>query len=107
MMYGIFDTAEVIRRRNVAGDTHDEKIADSLIEQDLGRNSRIAATQDRGKRVLFRDQLLSPGSGFMSVAEVARDEAFVPLLQKREGVDGIRRYRIFGLRLNTRLRLLI
>ena len=33
MMHRVFNTAEVIRRRDVAGNSHDEKIADSLIEQ--------------------------------------------------------------------------
>ena len=45
---------------DVAGDPDDEEVAEALVEDELRRDPRVAAGQDRGERMLPRGQMGTP-----------------------------------------------
>jgi hypothetical protein len=62
---GVLEAPQGLRGHDVAGDAHDEEIPEPLVEQELRRNSGVAAPEDRGERPLARGQLARvarPGS---------------------------------------------
>src|SRR5437667_4108068 len=99
MVHRIFNTAEIACRHYIAGHAYDEQVTEPLIEQQLRRNSRIAAAEDSCERVLPGDQLFSPGKAFMPATGTGGSESFIPLQQKSERFAGVSGCGLFGLRL--------
>jgi hypothetical protein len=56
-----FDAADLRRSYDVASNTNDEEVAESLIEHDLGRNARIGASEDDRNWLLTLGQLDATG----------------------------------------------
>jgi hypothetical protein len=54
---GIFEACEAVIVEEIAGETHDEDVARTLIEQKFGRDAAIGATEDRDDRILRRRAL--------------------------------------------------
>ena len=53
------DAADLGGRDDVAGDPDDEQIAQSLVEDDLDRHTRVRASEDDGERRLPRHELVA------------------------------------------------
>ena len=72
------DAADLRRGDDVAGNAYDEQIAQTLIEDDLGRDPRIGAAENDGEWRLAGRQLVSSRlAGEHVHAADARDEALV------------------------------
>ena len=52
MVHGVFDGADLIRGRDVAGHPDHEDIADALVEDDFRRRPGVGTGEDRGQGVL-------------------------------------------------------
>lgn len=76
------DAADQRRCDDVAGHPDHKQIAQALVEDDLHRNARVGATENRGDRFLACGQLSAAGAKFRRVAAgTGRDEAAVSLSQ--------------------------
>ena len=64
----VLEAPEHVRADDVAGHADHEQVAKPLVEDELGGHSRVAARQNRRKRLLTGLQVLAPGSRFMRVA---------------------------------------
>jgi hypothetical protein len=49
---GVLDAAQRVVINHVAGLAHDEEVAQTLVEQDLGPGARVGAAEDDGHGVL-------------------------------------------------------
>ncbi len=84
---GVFEGAENSRVDHVAGRPHDEHVAESLIEDDLGGEPRVRAAEQHDVRMLTPDEsraVLDTLAGMLrftchkSVVAVAQDAPRVP-----------------------------
>src|SRR5437762_3217070 len=71
MIDRVLDAAQAMIADHVAGHAQDKQIAESLIEYDLGRNTRVGAAKNDSKRMLTFRQLLAP------LCHVRKDQARV------------------------------
>src|SRR5215831_7755622 len=59
VMYCIFDASQFVVSSDVSRNSNDKQIAQSLIKDQFGRDSRIRTTQNHGKRMLTALQLFT------------------------------------------------
>ncbi|GMA91644.1 hypothetical protein GCM10025869_21730 [Homoserinibacter gongjuensis] len=62
---------------HVTGVAHDEQVAEPLVEDDLGRQPGVAASEERDVRLLESGQLLAPLDVLSWVSRGARDEPLI------------------------------
>jgi hypothetical protein len=74
----ILDATENGVVNDVPGNSYDEEIAQSLIEEQLRRNSGVGTTEDHSKWVLPGNQLAPPRHGFIGMALFVSYKTRVP-----------------------------
>lgn len=89
----VLETAEQVIVEHIAGDSHHEKIADPLIEDELGRDTRVGAADDRGERVLLLGGLGATRRILVRSQRVTGDEALIPFDELVERIAFVRRVR--------------
>ena len=85
---GVFDAAQGVLAREIAGDADDKQIADMLVEDQFRRGARVRAADDDGKGVLGLGGLGPPDGFGFAVGGFAADEALVAGLE--DGQGGVR-----------------
>ena len=83
---GVLNTGHDLGGNDVARDADDEELAKVGIEDEFGRNARVAAAEDGGVGALF---LGESGEGFLADGGEARftgDEAFVAIDEPAESL---------------------
>ncbi len=79
---GKLDAADLRGGHDVAGNSDHEQIAETLVEDDLGRDSRIRAPEDDGERFLRRRHFPAPGlTGFAPTVAQLGNETLVAFTQ--------------------------
>jgi len=81
---GILEAANLDVSGDVAGRSHGEQVPQPLIEDDLGRHTRIGAAEDRGVRMLAEYQFTLPVGRLMGVDVVMGGVVLVADLQLRQ-----------------------
>jgi hypothetical protein len=81
---GVLETSDHVGGDDVARDANDEEVAEALVEDELGRDSGIAAGENRGEWLLRMLEMGAPGGRFMSVTHLSVYEALVSLFQSGE-----------------------
>jgi len=88
MLDCVLDAPDYLVIQDVARNSNYKKIAQSLIEDDLGRSARISTADDNGERVLAGSDFRSARGRLTRMLELARGESLVTGFQKREGIGG-------------------
>lgn len=66
---------------DMAGRSHDEEVAETLVEDDFGRHSRVRAAEEDGEWPLFGRKPMPDMDILVGVNALARHEPGVPRLQ--------------------------
>ena len=82
---GELDTADLRRRDDIARDADHEQIAETLIEDDLHRHTRVRAAENDGERLLARDEIVASRLAHECLETAdARDKAAITVPQALE-----------------------
>ncbi len=84
----VFERAEHALRDDLAGVAHDEQVADALVEDDLGRESRVAAAEEGRVRRLAGGELSTALHVLPWVQRLAANEALVAADHLFPGLGG-------------------
>jgi hypothetical protein len=91
MASGVLQAARYFRRHDIPGDADDEQFAESSIENQLRRHSRIAATEDGRIRMLALCEIGDDFPLHCRKSRLADDESFVPCFEAQQGFVGWQR----------------
>ena len=81
---GEFHAANQGRLHDIAGNPHDEQVANALVENNLGRGAGIRAAENHGKRFLRVNVLAPPRLVADAVLRRVRDKAAITFAQALE-----------------------
>ena len=93
---GIFEACEAVIVEKIPGETHNEKLARTLIEQKFGRDAAVGATEDRGDRILSLGAR-GPSDGKVPLSELVGNIASISLHQQVERFSRRDRIRVWRL----------
>ena len=80
----VLQRAQDLRSEDVAGDAHDEELAEAGVEDQLGRHPAVAAAENGGEGLLAICERLKDFPRCGRKSRAAADEAGVALLQAPE-----------------------
>ena len=86
---GVLEAADDRVRDHLSGVADDEQVAEALVEDDLGGQARVRASEQRGTRLLARRELVAAFDVLPRVARLARDEARVAALHLVPHLAGV------------------
>ena len=87
-VYGVFDRTEHRIVEHVTCSAHDEHVAETLVEDDLGGYARITATEQHRGGMLFVDQLRAVDDSLARVNGRVVDKSLVTLTKRLPSGNG-------------------
>src|SRR6476620_90184 len=84
MIDRVFDATQTFIIHYVSRHSNDEQIAEPLVEDDLGWNARVRATDNDGERLLNVSQLCAPVRRLTGMLQTAGGVAAITCLELRD-----------------------
>jgi hypothetical protein len=82
-----FNASYTRRGDDVPGDANHEQIAEALIKDDLGRHTRVGATEHDGEGLLTPDEFVTPSEPQGRVCRSIRREATVAFAESLQCIN--------------------